>query len=112
MKEMKRLYIHFKSLDVPQIDLPKALNSSPSLPEAKAMLESLVNSLGTYESDGDKSRVIAVLITPMMVAEGALLLHECPPVKVSGPHGSRERLIGVLNALYGEDCATLGCKIL
>jgi hypothetical protein len=110
---MKKLYIHFKSLDVPLVEPPAlSVGGSLSLAEAKEGLLPLVDSLGTYQTPSDRSRVIAVLITPMTVAEGLLLAHDCPPVKVMGPVGARERLIDVLNVLYGEEGAALGCEIL
>jgi hypothetical protein len=82
-----------------------------SVGTAKEVLKALVDSLGIYQSTSDKSRVFTVFMSPMMVAEGMLLAHECPPVQVVGPAGARERLIDVLNVLYGERAA-LGCKIL
>lgn len=109
---MKKLYIHFKSLDVPLVEVFPLPVGGMSLEEAKEGLLALVDSLGTYQTPSDRSRVIAVLITPMTVAEGLLLAHDCPPVKVMGPVGARERLIDVLNVLYGEEGAALGCKIL
>lgn len=111
---MKKLYIRFKSLDAPSVKLPagREMVLGMSLEEAKEGLLALVDSLGTYQTPSDRSRVIAVLITPMTIAEGLLLAHDCPPVKVMGPVGARERLIDVLNVLYGEEGAALGCKIL
>ena len=110
---MKKLYIHFKSLDASLVEVPPLPSGrGMSLEEAKEGLLALVDSLGTYQTPSDRSRVIAVLITPMTVAEGLLLAHDCPPVKVMGPVGARERLIDVLNVLYGEEGAALGCTIL
>jgi hypothetical protein len=111
---MEKLYIHFKSLDVPLLEGPPPPLSGQNIPleEAKKELLAWVDSLGTYQTPGDRSRVIAVLITPMMVAKGHIPARACPPVKVMGPVGARERLIDVLNVLYGEEGAASGCKIL
>jgi hypothetical protein len=88
---------------------PHGLN--PSLEQARATLIGLLDSLGEYETAADKSRALALLMTPALVkwGVGGLTPEQCPPFKIR-PKAAKALFAGVLAALYGED-APLGCTL-
>ena len=82
----------------------------PSLEEARQTIMGIVDSIGEYQTESDKSRAIALLITPMAVKLGHLAPEQCPPYKIR-PQAAESIFADVLYAIYGED-AKLGCKLL
>jgi len=91
--------------------LPEGLilrEETASLP-AKERLLALLDSLGEYATPEDRSRAMALILTPGIVFEGLLLAHECPPYKIE-PEAAKRVFIQLLRSVYGE-YAELGCSI-
>lgn len=87
-----------------------ARNLPASIEEAAEVLTELAKCIGEYESPGDLSRAIAVIMTPWCVAMGLLTPQQCPPCRII-PKEAKARFSTILDAIYGG-AAKQGCRLL
>ena len=106
---MSRLEIRMTKVHKSVVPEVSRHDFNPNLEEARETLLGLIDSIGEYETEADKSRAIALLITPMAVKRGHLTTEQCPPFKIK-PKAAKEVFADILDVLYGED-AKLGCKL-
>ena len=103
--------IHLLELYEPWIPPLMTGGLEPDPQQAHDRILSLVQSLGRYRTKTDLAHAIALLITPFTVKMGLLSSTDCPPMRIIGAPGAKQRFQQVLIAIYGEQDAARGCKI-